>query len=114
MGLLHARASGRGYGNSEEDSGDGDVAAIDHITWTFLTAIDISGSDSSGDRILAPFEECGCLSNSVALPRFPFQGSVGSSIRTGGHDLVSSGPQGQIPSLLWGSLESYHSTCVPL
>jgi hypothetical protein len=32
------------------------------ITSMFLTAIDISESDSVGDRILALFEEYGCLS----------------------------------------------------
>jgi len=83
---LHARASGsvevwRAQGGDVpyRSCCDHGLALELHFALP-LTAIDISESHSTaGDRILAPREECGCLpiKNSVDLPRFPFQGTIG-------------------------------------
>lgn len=68
----------------------------------FLTAIDISESDSVGDRILALFEECGCLSKLGRPAKMPIlrkhltllafrPGESGTSIRA----------RGSGPGLVW-------------
>lgn len=59
MDLLHARASGRERGQRGDGNNSGDVA-INHFECSSPPST--SPRWTAGDRILAPLEECGCLS----------------------------------------------------